>query len=257
MEKVNNWFTIEKVDQSTFAISEYEHWEQVHSYLLIGTERAALIDTGLGIGDIKAVVSQLTDLPIQVITTHAHWDHIGGHRFFNTISVHRADAEWLSDGFPIPLQVVKSNLLKEPCAFPKDFKIEDYSVFQGKPAVVLQDNDRIDLGNRLLQVIHTPGHSPGHICLFEKETGYLFSGDLIYKGTLDAFYPSTNPSDFMDSVKKVSPLPVKRILPAHYSLDVPVLIIAEISHAFSEIKEQGKLEQGAGLFQFHNFNIHI
>lgn len=166
-------------------------------------------------------------------------------------------SKWLSDRFPIPLQVVISNLLKEPCAFPKDIKIEDYSVFQGKPAHVLQDNDRIDLGNRQLQVIHTPGHSPGHICLFEEKTGYLFSGDLIYKGTLDAFYPSTNPNDFMASVKKVNSVPVKRILPAHYSLDVPVSIVNEISSAFSEIEDQGKLKQGDGLFHFRNFNIHI
>jgi len=125
MEKEDNWFAIEKVDQSTFVISEYQHWEQVHSYLVIGAERAALIDTGLGVGNVKAVVSQLTDLPIQVITTHAHWDHIGGHRFFDTISIHHADKKWLSDGFPIPLQVVTNNLLKEPCTFPKDFDIEN------------------------------------------------------------------------------------------------------------------------------------
>ncbi len=59
--------------------------------------------------------------------------------------------------------------------------------------------DIISLGNRQIQVIHTPGH----ICLYEKQKGYLFSGDLIYKGTLDAFYPTTNPVDFMKSIKKV------------------------------------------------------
>lgn len=254
---MENWFTIENVDSSTFAISEYKHWEQVHSYLLIGSKKAALIDTGLGIGNIKAVISKLTNLPIQVITTHAHWEHIGGHRFFNTISIHHRDAKCLTDGFPLPLEVVKRNLLKEPCDFPKEFRLENYSVFQGTPATLLQDEDIIDIGNRYLKVIHTPGHSPGHICLYEKEKGYLFSGDLIYKGTLDAFYPSTNPTDFMNSIRKVEAIPIRRILPAHDSLNIPVSILKEISHAFSSLKTQGKLKQGAGIFQFQNFSIHI
>lgn len=254
---IESWFSVENVDKSTFVISEYKHWEQVHSYLVIGNQKAALIDTGLGVGNIKNVVLQLTSLPIQIVTTHVHWDHIGGHRHFDTISVHQDDVKWLSDRFPIPLQVVKNNLLKEPCDFPKEFDINSYIVFQGKPSVILQDNDVIDLGNRKLQVIHTPGHSPGHICLYERYTGYLFSGDLIYKGTLDAFYPSTSPTDFMDSVRKVQAMPIKKILPAHYSLDVPVSMIKEISGAFSEIKGRGNLIQGKGVFKFKNFNIHI
>lgn len=254
---MNDWFKVEQIDKSTYAVSEYRHWEQVHSYLVIGSERAALIDTGLGVSNIKAFVTQLTNLPIQVLTTHAHWDHIGGHGLFSEIAVHRDDAKWLSAGFPIPLEAVKNNLLKEPCEFPAGFNIEKYSVFQGNPATILQDGDIIDLGSRELKVIHTPGHSPGHICLYESDTGYLFSGDLIYKGTLDAFYPSTNPNDFMNSVKKVGTIPVAKILPSHYSLDIPASIIEEISRAFSEIEEQGNLIQGKGIFEFEDFKIHI
>lgn len=257
MEEEDRWFTIEEVDQSTYAISEYRHWEQTHAYLVIGSDKAALIDTGLGVANISSAVARMTKLPIQVITTHAHWDHIGGHRYYDEISVHQADAKWLSDGFPIPLPVVISNLLKEPCTFPQDFDSQNYSIYQGTPSHVLQDNDIIELGNRQLQVIHTPGHSPGHICLFEKETGYLFSGDLIYKGTLDAFYPSTDPRDFMNSVLKVNSLAVKRVLPAHFSLDVPVSMIAQVSCAFTEIERQDKLKQGSGLFNFNSFSIHL
>jgi glyoxylase-like metal-dependent hydrolase (beta-lactamase superfamily II) len=92
---MNNWFTTENIDFETYAISEYGHWERVHSYLLIGKEQALLIDTGLGIGNIKSAAKTLTDLPIKVITTHAHWDHIGGHHLFQDISIHKADAGWL------------------------------------------------------------------------------------------------------------------------------------------------------------------
>ena len=83
---MGDWFTIEKIDNDTFVISEYGHFERVHSYLLLGDKFALLIDTGLGIGDIKKEVDLLTDLPIKVVTTHVHWDHIGGHHLFNNIS---------------------------------------------------------------------------------------------------------------------------------------------------------------------------
>lgn len=84
----SNWFTIEKIDAQTFAISEYKHWEETHCYLLCGTERAVLIDTGLGVANIKKAVDHLTDLPVAVLTTHAHWDHIGGHQYFADFAVH-------------------------------------------------------------------------------------------------------------------------------------------------------------------------
>ena len=70
--------------------------------------------------------------------------------------------------------------------------------------MILHDEDCIDLGNRKLVVIHTPGHSPGHCCFYEADRKYLYSGDLIYSGCLDAFYPSTNPQEFWKSVRKNS-----------------------------------------------------
>lgn len=101
---MGNWFTIEIIDYNTYAISEYRHWEETHCYLLCGTEKAILIDTGLGVANIKTVIDCLTELPVMVITTHVHWDHIGGHKYFNNIAAHEAEKEWLSTQFPIPLQ---------------------------------------------------------------------------------------------------------------------------------------------------------
>ena len=76
---MSGWFTVDQIDSATFAVSEWGHWEEVHAYLVVGSERAALIDTGTGIDSIKQVVDQLTRLPVVVLTTHAHWDHTGGH----------------------------------------------------------------------------------------------------------------------------------------------------------------------------------
>ena len=254
---MKNWFTIEEIDDNTYAISEYKHWEETHSYLVIGSKKSLLIDTGLGIGNIHDVVTSLTSLPVMVVSTHVHWDHIGGHKYFNEIAVHEAEKEWLNGKFPIPMNVVMESLLKDPCEFPESFCKDEYEIYQGDPSFILHNNDVIDLGNRYIQVIHTPGHSPGHICLYEKEGKYLYSGDLIYEGTLDAFYPSTIPYEYMMSVKKVKELEIDRILPAHHNLNISIDLIDKIDRAFINIFNVGKLKHGSGIYSFDNFSIHI
>lgn len=254
---MENWFTVEVIDCDTYAISEYKHWEETHCYLICGTERAILIDTGLGIANIRKTVDRLTSLPVMAVTTHVHWDHIGGHKYFENIAVHEAEKEWLSVCFPIPLQTVKDNLTSQSCEFPEDFIIDDYRIFKGMPQRLLRDGDCLALGNRELTVIHTPGHSPGHCCFYEAERGYLYSGDLIYRGSLDAFYPSTDPHLFWQSVRKLLPLKITRILPGHHQLSIPVDIINKIDKAFYSIYDDGKLSQGNGVFDFGDFSIHI
>lgn len=254
---MENWFTVENIDNDTFAISEYQHWEETHCYLVCGTQKAVLIDTGLGIENIKKVTDSLTALPIMAVTTHVHWDHIGGHKYFDTIAVHELEQEWISGGFPIPLQAVKRNLLHGNCDFPKGFAIDDYQIYQGIPEIILHDGDCIDLGNRKLTVIHTPGHSPGHCCFYEPERKYLYTGDLIYSGCLDAFYPTTDPETFWESVRKIQPLEKKRVLPGHHLLNIPITIIDSIEKAFQKLAQEGKLRQGNGVFDFDGFQIHI
>ena len=232
---MDNWFSVSKIDDNTFAINEDKHWEETHCYLLCGVKNALLIDTGLGVANIKKVVDSLTLLPVLVVTTHIHWDHIGGHKYFENIAVHEAEKDWLSIKFPIPLQAVKHNLVCKPCDFPLDFSIDSYQLPKISPQQILHDGDCLDLGERKITVIHTPGHSPGHCCFYEPERKYLYSGDLIYSGCLDAFYPTTDPKLFWQSVKKIQHLDVERVLPAHHQLNIPVNIILE-SKKFS-IKE--------------------
>ena len=109
----------------------------------------------------------------------------------------------------------------------------------------------------MISVIHTPGHSPGHCCFYEPERGYLYSGDLIYKGCLYAFYPSTDPQLFWQSIKKIQSLEINRIFPGHHHLEVPVAIIDRIENAFYHLSEEGKLKQGQGIFDYGEFQIHI
>ena len=254
---MDNWFTVEKIDPDTYAISEYKHWEETHCYLVCGRERALLIDTGLGVANIRAVVDGLTALPIEAATTHVHWDHIGGHRYFDFISVHEAERDWLAERFPVPLQAVKGNLLRESCDFPAEFDPDAYQIYRGNPHRILKDGDSIELGDRTLTVLHTPGHSPGHCCFYEPERGYLYTGDLIYAGRLDAFYPTTDPVAFSRSVHRMQALKVKKVLPAHHRLDIPVDIIDGIAEAFDSLEGSGRLKQGSGLFDFGEFQIYI
>ena len=252
------WFTVEKIDNKTFAISEYGHWEEVHSYLYIGSEKAALIDTGLGIGNIKKVVDSLTSLPVIVISTHIHWDHIGGHDLFNEIAVYSDEKDWLEKGIPIPLKLIKNAIMKEPFTIdpPEEFDIDSYKVYKGKPSQTLNDYQTISLGNRKLLIIHTPGHSPGHICLYEKETGYLNTGDLLYEGLLYANYPSTDPELFYNSVKKIiSSTNPKKLLPSHHKLNISLDLLSELNKLLEKLKSENKLHHGSGTHTSTNLSI--
>lgn len=257
---MDSWFTIEKIDEVTFAISEYGHWEKVHSYLLIGTKYALLIDTGLCIGNIKNEVDKLTKLPIKVITTHCHWDHIGGHKYFKDIYIHENDEGWIKKGLPIPIDSIKESILKEELTevIPIEFDINKYIVYTCKTVGIVKDNDIIDIGGREIRVVHTPGHSPGHICLYEEEKGFLYTGDLIYLGTLYAFYPSTSPKDFKYSIDKIaSIINIARILPGHNEINVRVDIIKSIQDAFTSIEKNKLLHHGSGTFEYIEFKIQL
>lgn len=253
---MSDWFTVDKIDDSTYIISEYRHWEETHCYLLNGAERSLLIDTGLGICNIYDEVKKLTDKPITAVATHIHWDHIGGHKYFSDFYTHGDELDWLKGKFPLPLNVVKEMVL-DRCDPPEGYDINSYELFQGTPARILKDGDTIDIGGRTVKVIHTPGHSPGHMCLWEKERGYLFTGDLVYKDTLLAYYPSTDPNAYLDSLEKISLLPAKKVFPGHHALDIEQEIIIRMRNAFRELKNEGKLRHGSGTFHYGDWSLWI
>jgi glyoxylase-like metal-dependent hydrolase (beta-lactamase superfamily II) len=256
----NHWFTITTIDAQTYAISECGHWEKVHCYLFIGDKQAALIDTGTGIGKIRPIVEQLTSLPVIVITTHVHWDHIGGHREFGEIAVHEGDRVWLENGLPIPLSVMRQMLIKHPFTrpAPSEFSLESWSPFVGAATLVVEDNHAFNLGGRTLQALHTPGHSPGHLCIWEEEKGYLVTGDLLYEGTLFAFYESTDPVQYAASVARLHDLiGITRLLPGHNNLDITVNLLDEAHKAFQSLKHNELLRHGSGEHQFKHVSIRL
>ena len=253
---MDDWFTLERIDEDTDILSEYRHWEETHCYLLAGKDRAALIDTGLGVVPIRDVVEDLTDLPVTVLLPHAHWDHIGGMGEWGEAFCHTSEVAWLSGHFPLPPAAVKANLLREPCDFPEGFAPENYTLYAGG-AMGVKDGWTIDRGGRRLTALHPPGHSPGHLCWWEEDRGSLYAGDLLYKGKLDMFYPTTDPAAFLTSVRRAAALPVKTLRPGHHSLDVTPTLAGQVLNALETLARAGELIQGRGIVDFDDFSIHL
>lgn len=251
---MRDWFTIDSIGTDTHIISEYRHWEETHCYLLNGSQRSLLIDTGLGICNIYAEVRKLTSKPVIALATHIHWDHIGGHKYFSDFYAHKDELNWLSGEFPLSMEQIKG-MVVDRCELPEGYDVSKYEFFQGTPTRVLKDSDIIDLGDRFVQVLHTPGHSPGHMCFWEKDRGYLFTGDLAYKDTLFAYYPSTDPEAYLVSLEKVSELSVKQVFPAHHSLDIQPEILIRMRDAFRQLQASGQLHHGSGTFDYGDWAV--
>ncbi|WP_339164999.1 MBL fold metallo-hydrolase [Siminovitchia sp. FSL H7-0308] len=259
VELRDSWFTVQQIDDTTFAISEYGHWEKVHSYLLIGEEKAALIDTGLGIDHIRRITDQLTNLPIIVLTTHVHWDHIGSHGEFKDIYVHKDEADWLINGIKkLPIEQIRKDVsrgITKPT--PKSFNPDTYKPFQGHPTGLLADRDEIEIGNRKLIIYHTPGHSPGHISIFDHSKGYLFTGDLLYDETpVYAFFPTTDPVELVQSLKKITNISnVTKIFGGHNTVGLDASILQEVKNAVKELEEKDLVRFGTGIHMFNGFSV--
>jgi hydroxyacylglutathione hydrolase len=179
-----------------------------HVYLIKGDNKNVLIDTGVA-GKFSVLKRRLAELGLRVkdinlvILTHEHYDHIGATAFFHqtaTVAAHRLAAN-------------KLELQDEFVTFSK------YRDQPSKPFWVdiwLEDGSIIDLGNYELQVIHTPGHTSGCICLYEPRAGFLFTGDTVFAGgTLSEIAVGGNVSDYVNSVRRLSNLKIKKIYPGH------------------------------------------
>ena len=150
---MDDWFTIDEIDTDTYIISEYRHWEETHCYLLNGSDRSLLLDTGLGICDIREAVCRLTSLPVTAVATHIHWDHVGGHQYFPNFYAHREELDWLGGKFPLSQKTIQ-DMVVDRCDLPEGFDVSGYTVFQGTPARLLKEGDTIDLGGRQIGRAH-------------------------------------------------------------------------------------------------------
>jgi glyoxylase-like metal-dependent hydrolase (beta-lactamase superfamily II) len=189
------WFEVLRLPNDVYSIAEPHHWQEVISFLIIGSQKAALLDTGMGIRDISKVVGQLTELEVIVINSHTHFDHVGDNHRFSRILVYddRFAVERLISGMPNEALQFDTRLGAFFDGYPEGFDPKGYEIHpvSREKIDLLCDGDVIDLGGRTMRVLHTPGHSPDSIMLLDHKDGNekksLFTGDTFYPDWLFAF----------------------------------------------------------------------
>lgn len=188
---VDDYFAVEDLGSGTFAIGEPRYYQQNYSYLIIGQSRAVLFDSGSGTRDISAAVANLTKLPVTVIVSHLHFDHLGGISPFGHVAM-------------IDLPQTRADVSR---GLFKPGRYEYMGFFDGRGAPSfrvaewLAPGAIIDLGGRTLRVLSTPGHTPSSVALFDASNRRLFIGDFIYPTTLYAFLPGASLSTYQATAK--------------------------------------------------------
>lgn len=177
-------YKIDHIDDDTIAITE--KIGGVHCYLLIGKTAALLIDTGNGAGNLKDLVSKLTSLPITLVNTHAHLDHIGGNHLFDHARLPAGEEELAA------LHTNKKYIGKKfKAMLPLKWRIlarilVPYMItthkFNGSYDIV--SGEELNIGGRTIQAISLPGHSPSSMCFYDVTHNYVFCGDSIVDNTV-------------------------------------------------------------------------
>lgn len=217
----DKWFEVYRIRPGVFAIYEPHQSEEVISYLIMGRKKAVLFDTGMGISNIKKVADELTSLPVSVLNSHTHNDHVGDNWRFT--DVYGMDTNFTRENAKGSAADAKAELAPgEICGqLPRGFDAKSYSTKSFQITHVLHDGDKIDLEGRVLQVIATPGHTPDSIMLLDEANGLLFTGDMYYPGPIYLYRPETDLDAYVASMKKAAALAprLQLLLPAH---NVPV-----------------------------------
>jgi glyoxylase-like metal-dependent hydrolase (beta-lactamase superfamily II) len=257
---IQGWFDVSEVEPGVFRIDEPLHFEWVKSYLIVGSDRAALIDTGCGVGDIRKVVDDLTTLPVTVINSHAHWDHIGGNHFFTDIVIHEAEAADLEAG--VSRERMRRNLAPDQLSgpLPEGIDADNAPILPSKATMHLSGGERFDLGGISLEVIHAPGHSPGGIVLVDRVRGILFSTDVAYMAPLYCYSRGTDFDDYRKSMRKLAALvpEIRVVYGAHNETPFAPDVLIKMSEAFEEIaqsKIEPEIEGNLQHFKFDGFSL--
>ena len=216
----DNWFEVYRMDHDVFAIYEPYQWQEVISYLILGNKRALLFDTGNGIGIISDLVTELTDLPVIVLNSHTHFDHVGGNSEFQNILA--MDSDYTKRNMKGYANAAMRNEVSDEaiCSVLPDGvdpKIHHIAPFSAKE--LIRDGHKIDLGDRVLKVLSTPGHTPDSVSMLDQEIGLLWPGDIFYAGPIWLFFPETDLDEFYSSVDRLCSLvpELKTLHPSHNS----------------------------------------
>jgi glyoxylase-like metal-dependent hydrolase (beta-lactamase superfamily II) len=187
-----------------------------------GRDRDLLFDTGLGHFSLRRHVKLVTERHVTCVASHSHFDHIGSLHEFPHRCVHEAEADILAD--PTNHKTLAGAYATDDMfiALPEAWDASSYAIKPAPAHQLLKSGDMIDLGNRVFEVIHTPGHSPGGIGLFEHKTGIFLSGDIIYDGPLIEDTYHSNISDYISTMQTLRGLNVSTIHGGHFPSFGPV-----------------------------------
>ena len=182
----------------------------VRFFLLAGTERALLIDSGMNVDDAREIAAGLTDLPLNLLNTHADRDHIGSNAQFEAFYMHPAE--------------------------------EPVYRRSGKPGIILpvQDGDVLDLGGRALRIIHLPGHTPGSVAVLDIQNRALISGDPIQThGRIFMFGEHRSMPDYIASLKRLEAFSSQfdEIWPSHADIPVSPQVIRQLREGARAVLE--------------------
>jgi glyoxylase-like metal-dependent hydrolase (beta-lactamase superfamily II) len=184
-------FAVTQIRPALFALSEPDYYQHNVSYVIVGEDRALVIDAGASTTeDITRAVRRLTDKPFAVIPTHLHYDHIG--------SIHHFQEVWMID-VPATRELVR----KDGFTYvPPDRHIATAAEFSATPFKVsryIKPGETVDLGDRPVQILFTPGHTRDEIVIYSPLDNILFTGDFIYPAGLF----SGNATDYLTSANNV------------------------------------------------------
>lgn len=215
----DQWYEVNHVGDGVTHIQEpwIKPFFRCNIWHVRGRDRDLLVDSGLGAVSLRRQMPWLAERPLRAVASHTHFDHIGAHHEFDDCYIHRAEADIMAD--PRAEWTLADLFLNEDmfdALPPEPFALGEYAIRGPATFSLLDAGDVIDLGDRHFEVIHTPGHSPGGIALWEAETGILFSGDIVYDGPLieDAYH--SDPVHYARSMERLLAIPARVVHGGHY-----------------------------------------
>ena len=217
--RAEDWYRIRPQSDGITWIDEphIQEFYRCNVWHVRGRDRDMLVDSGMGVLSLREWVPLVTERPLDAVASHTHFDHIGCHHEFPCRLCHAAEVEILAhadrENTFADKYVTDDIFHRLP---PEPYQSATYTV-KGAPATrILQDGDIIDLGDRHFEVIHTPGHSPGGIALWEAATGVLISGDIVYDGPLIEGTTEEEAAQYIASMKRLLQLPARVVHGGHF-----------------------------------------